>query len=109
MAGDIWITKHARWPVNNSLYHWVLDFLIDRADDADALADLEEIRDENLGVVVVDDFPPAVRADMIAALRDDLVRDAEGRLPGDDWAEYREELGKLAQMAADSPPAASAQ
>ncbi|MBC6451731.1 hypothetical protein [Actinokineospora xionganensis] len=104
MSGDIWITRQLRWPVNDSLYNWVLDFLIDRTADADALAELEEVRDENLGVVVVEDFPQAVRAAMVAAIRDDLVPEAEKRLPGDEWAEFRDELSKLAELAeADSP------
>ncbi|CRK61007.1 hypothetical protein [Alloactinosynnema sp. L-07] len=99
MSGDIWITRQLRWPVNDSLYHWVLDFLIDRTVDAETLADLEEIRDENLGVVVVEDFPTPVRNTMVAAIRDELVPDAEKRLPGEDWAEYRDALRELAGLA----------
>lgn len=104
MSGDIWITRQLRWPTNDSLYNWVLDFLIGRTADADALAELEEIRDENLGVVVVEDFPTPVRIAMVEAIRDDLVRDAESRLPGDEWAEYREALGELSDLAARDRP-----
>jgi hypothetical protein len=104
MAGDIWITKHARWPVNYSLYNWVLEFLIDRIKDPETLADLELIRDNNLGTVNADRYPPAGRAAIVAALRDELVPDVEKRLPGDDWAEYRDALRELAEMAAADTP-----
>jgi hypothetical protein len=46
MAGDIWITDEVHWVVNNSLFNWVNDFLINRIEDAQAVADLQEIWDE---------------------------------------------------------------
>jgi hypothetical protein len=56
MAGDVWLSKQAHWGANSSLYHWVLDFLIAGVDDPGAVADLEEIRDANLGLVNLEDF-----------------------------------------------------
>ncbi|HVK23644.1 MAG TPA: hypothetical protein VM677_20005 [Actinokineospora sp.] len=106
MSGDIWITKQLRWPVNNSLYHWVLEYLIDHVvTDADALAELEEIRDDNIGIVVADDFTQPVRATIVTALRDDLVPDAEKRLPELTGREgFLDALRRLADLAAEDTP-----
>lgn len=110
MAGDIWITDDARWVVNNSLFNFVIEFLINHIGDPDTVAELKVIDDNNLKFIDASDFPAPARASIIAALRDDLVPEAEKRLPGDDWAGFRDELRELAQLAAtDSPSDAAAQ
>ncbi|MDQ3404482.1 MAG: hypothetical protein M3548_14015 [Actinomycetota bacterium] len=101
MAGDIWINEDARWPVNSSLYHWVLEFLILNLDDLDTVANLEEIRDNNLGIVDVEDYPLPMRERIVTLLRDELVPDATVRLPHDmrNRDGYIDALGELALMA----------
>ncbi|MGQ0837132.1 hypothetical protein [Actinokineospora sp.] len=101
MAGDIWITRETRWAANSSLYHWVLDFLIDHLDDPATVAGLEEIRDNNLGLVCAEDFPSPARVDLISVIRDQLVSDAETRLPGNmaERDEFITELRRLAHLA----------
>lgn len=83
MAGDIWLTDELRWPVSNSLYHWVLDFLINAVDEPPTRTRLEEIRDANLGIIDAGDFDPDARTRIITALRHDLLADARDRLPAD--------------------------
>lgn len=83
MAGDLWLSGDARWTVNNSLYHWALEFLISSLDDQPAVAELEKIRDANIGLVNLADFGTRVQHDMLSLLRDKLVEDAVTRLPPD--------------------------
>jgi hypothetical protein len=104
MAGDVWLSKQAHWATNSSLYHWVLDFLISRVDDPGAVADLEEIRDANLGLVNLEDFDPKVQRRMLELLRHDLVFDAQSRLRADmpDRQGFIEGLQELAGMAQET-------
>jgi hypothetical protein len=83
MAGDFWLSRDARWVVNNSLYHWALEFLISSLDDQPGAGELEKIRDANLGLVNLADFDPGVQRDILGLLRDKLVEDAVTRLPPD--------------------------
>ncbi len=101
MAGDVWLSTQARWAANNSLYHWVLGFLIARVGDPAAVTDLEEIRDANLGLVNLEDFGPNVQRRMLELLRHDLVADAQSRLRADmpDRQGFIEGLDELAGMA----------
>jgi len=104
MAGDVWLSKQAHWATNSSLYHWVLDFLISGVDDQTAVADLEEIRDANLGLVNLEDFDSKVRRRMLELLRHDLVPDAQSRLRADmpDRQGFIEGLEELAGMAQET-------
>lgn len=83
MAGDLWLSGDARWTVNNSLYHWALEFLISSLNDQSGVGELEKIRDANIGLVNLADFDPKVQRDMLSLLRDKLVEDAATRLPAD--------------------------
>jgi hypothetical protein len=83
MAGDFWLSKEERWAVNNSLYHWALEFLISSVNDRATVRRLEEVRDANLGLVNLADFEPAVRSEILGLLRGNLVQDAIDRLPRD--------------------------
>lgn len=101
MAGDIWVTREKRWPVNSSLYTWVLDFLVEQATSVAARTQLEEIRDENLGLVVLDDFSRTDRYELLEIIRDRLVPDAVERVPRvGEYKDFLDELQRLAAMAA---------
>lgn len=104
MAGDVWLSKQAHWATNSSLYHWVLDFLISGVDDPTTVADLEEIRDANLGLVDLEDFDPIVQRRMLELLRQNLVPDAQSRLRKDmpDREGFIEGLEELANMAQET-------
>jgi hypothetical protein len=99
MSGDIWLSKDVRWLANSSLYHWVLDFLIVSVDKPDAVRDLEEIRDNNLGLVNIEDFDLGTQHQMVHLLRESLVPQAESRLQGEGRQDFLEALQELADMA----------
>jgi hypothetical protein len=101
MAGDVWLSSKIRWSANNSLYHWVLEFLLSSVNDRSAVESLEELRDVNIGLVNLEDFVPKVRHQMLELLRDNLVRDAFARLPSDmsDRHGFIEGLRELADLA----------
>jgi hypothetical protein len=104
MAGDVWPSKQAHWAANSWLYYWVLDFLISGVDDPGAVADLEEIRDANLGLLNLEEFDSKVQRRMLELLRHDLVSDARSRLRADmpDRQGFIEGLEELAGMAQET-------
>jgi hypothetical protein len=99
MSGDIWLSKDVRWLANSSLYHWVLNFLIVSIDKPDTVRDLEEIRDNNLGLINIEDFDLGTQRQMVYLLRESLVPEAESRLRGD--MEGRQDLLEALQELAD--------
>ncbi len=101
MAGDVWLSKKVRWSANNSLYHWVLEFLLSSVDDRTAVESLEEIRDANIGLVNLEDFDSKVQHQILELLRGNLVHDALTRLPSgmSDRQGFIEGLQELADLA----------
>ncbi|UVS81432.1 hypothetical protein [Actinokineospora sp. UTMC 2448] len=101
MSGDIWITHQDRFPTSNTLYHVVLDFLIDHAPDPGTRSALEEIRDHNLGLIDTSEFDSPAREHILGLLAHQLVPHAHAHLPTDmhERDQAITELQKLADIA----------
>lgn len=101
VAGTIAITRDDRWSVASWAFHWVVQYLIDHIDDADAVRRLREIEEYNLGWVGLDDFSEQQRRKILHLLQQEIVPDAEQRLLPQDPARERaiSTIRELADMA----------
>jgi hypothetical protein len=72
------------WTATGGLFDWVLQFLIPRLSDKEAVERLYTIANGNLGSLWISEFPTPVRLQAIAALRAGLVTAAEQGPPETD-------------------------
>ena len=106
VAGTIAITQDDRWSVASWAFHWVIQYLIDHVDDADAVRRLREIEEYNLGWVGLDDFSEQQRRKILHFLQQEIVSEAEQRLLPQDVARERaiSIIRDLADMARSRTP-----
>jgi len=100
MAALIRLDENIDWQTSGALFDWVLEFLAEKIDDAQAQARFHEVIDNNLGSVWLEEFELPVRQDILHALSADLVEAGERSLPdGDRKEDAVEQLRALARMA----------
>jgi hypothetical protein len=82
MAGLIIISDRddISWSAPSWLFDWVVGRLARDLPDEDAARRLDEIVDQNLGIVVVDDFEEDLRQRLLGSIRNQLVPWAESEL-----------------------------
>jgi hypothetical protein len=95
------IAEDRRWGTPYWGFHWVVDFLIRRIADAEAIDQLRLIDELNLPAVVVDDFSPEVQLRMLESIADQMWPEFEAQFPDlagkDDIKEWVMELVRLAR------------
>jgi hypothetical protein len=102
MASLIVFEPGADWPATGGLFDWTLEFLMHRLSDKNAVEQLREIVDNNLGSLWVSDFPPQTQREIVEALRRDLIAAGERELPdGDGKAETLHHLQELVDLASN--------
>jgi hypothetical protein len=101
MAGLVVMRPGADWTATGGLFDWVLEFLIDRVSDPDAVERLREVLDNNLGSLWVPDFAEAAQREIIGRLAEELNGAAQRELPeGEHKAAAVHHLGELSSLAA---------
>lgn len=108
MAGTIFVAPNRTWPAASWAFHWVAEYLADNLTDKDAIDYLREVVDTNMGLLSLKedggDFTPRARHQILNLLRNNLVPDAEQRLPTENFDREGalELLQQLADMARDA-------
>jgi len=101
MAGTIFVTSNQLWSSAGWLFDWVVRYIASTVRDEQLSAQLQEIVDVNLGMLVLEDFSQTDRHAILAALRS-LPAAARTQLPSS--LPGREEvlalLDSLVEMAA---------
>lgn len=101
MSGTIAVTPDKRWSAAGWLFDWTVGFLAENAGDAEAVAQLREVIDDNIGWVGLEDFDGPVRDTLLDQLKYRLVDVAEETLPDkvEDWPSVLAALYELSEMA----------
>ena len=77
MADTLFLSDEYGWTASFGLYNWVLEFLLERVSDPATRQELQTVHDTELGAVDVRQLPDGGRAEIMRALREDLVAAAE--------------------------------
>ncbi|WP_433508556.1 hypothetical protein ACQP2T_31640 [Nonomuraea sp. CA-143628] len=80
MASDIFISDEYAWTASSGLFEWVVQVLLESVDDAATKEHLELVLSANLGAVDLRTLPDTGRAQIMRALREQLVPAAESGL-----------------------------
>jgi|SRR6266496_2027242 len=103
MAGDIVVCGGLAWASNYSGYHRAMDFLIANV-ATDGLRDkLDELHENNIGILDLDRYPDAERIEILRLLRDELVPSLGPNLHSADMTHFRELADKAAVALANEP------
>ena len=80
MSGFMIVDKGVNWSASGGVFDWTLEFLGSKVSDAETVEYLADVKD-NVQMLALPDFPPPVRNELVAIIRNDLVAAAERDLP----------------------------
>ncbi|MEU6789246.1 hypothetical protein ABZ912_59560 [Nonomuraea angiospora] len=80
MANDIFVSDEYAWTASFGVFEWVVEFLLETIEDAATKEHLSLVLSASLGSVDLRGLPDAGRAQIMRALRGQLVPAAEASL-----------------------------
>src|SRR4051794_18920321 len=102
MGGTVFVSDEARWSDTSSVVHWVVDTLAEAVKDADVAGQLREISQFNVGMLMLDEFTPDQRRELVALIGA-LPETARRELPDTSGREpITERLTELARLVAST-------